>query len=127
MDPNEQSPAGEGQEQIIDQGEGGNAEALDGGQQAASPQVPEKKQVTLPSDAVAKIRQEERAKGERAALAKLDENARKLGFRNHQDMVRAAQRAKRSAACVRLRALIAIGGWAWSQAVRWRWGEAALA
>lgn len=50
--------------------------------------------VTLASSAISRIRQEERQRGERRALARLDEEARKLGFKSHAALVEAAGRRR---------------------------------
>jgi len=95
METEEQNGAGERQE-VQDQGPQQEVPPAAPQQHAAPPEAspPAKKEIVLPSDAIAKIRQEEREKGRKAALAQLDEQARKLGYRNHEAMVRALQKQR---------------------------------
>jgi hypothetical protein len=62
---------------------------------APPPPVVESRNVLqIPSDAMKRIKAEERKKGERAARQALDAEARELGYRDHASLVEAARRAK---------------------------------
>lgn len=52
------------------------------------------KVLTIPSHRMKEIKQAERAKGQKDTLAALDAEARKLGFENHEDLKRAAERSR---------------------------------
>jgi hypothetical protein len=69
---------------------------------AAEARTVEKKVLTIPTSVMARIKQEERERGSKQALEKLNAEARALGFKNYEDLKAAAARAKaRNASPVR--------------------------
>jgi hypothetical protein len=58
------------------------------------PAVEPRNVLQIPSDAMKRIKAEERKKGERAARQALDAEARELGYRDHASLVEGAKRAR---------------------------------
>jgi hypothetical protein len=60
----------------------------------AQPQRPAAKVITIPSNAMAQIKRDEREKGRKAVQLELEDRARKAGFSNLEEMEMAAKRAR---------------------------------
>ena len=60
----------------------------------ASPAAPEKKVISMTSDTVGRIRAEERSKGKAAALAELNAQAQRLGFKDNAELLAYAKAQK---------------------------------
>lgn len=61
-----------------------------------TPPPPEKKQISIPSNKVAEIRQKERERGRKLAMSDLGKKAKELGFETVEEMLALANEAKKA-------------------------------
>lgn len=79
-----------------------NVGATEASSSISAPQAPEAastpsaKVLTIPSNAMAKIKREERERGKKAVIAELDAQAKKAGYSTWEDMMKAATTMKKA-------------------------------